>query len=379
MQLQIPIVGITIGPEYANDVNNSLNLVDSHDHTFGKGVPITTNALNINADLTLNTFNLISTNTVRFVQRTSTIPNVAPNQGCIYIANGDFYVNDALGHNPIQITSGGAVNATTSGISNPPASATFISSQLVVNSNVTTPANIVMASAILGNLIPSTNTYTVSPPTLGANYVVTMPLPPTPNGTTAALIMDWTGAITASVPQYQAFVPTGVVFPFSGGSSIPAGFLLADGSAVSRSLYPNLNTLYSGLGYPYGSGDGLNTFNVPNLTDRAPFGIGSRFTLGQTGGNLDPSLDTLVSHGHGNAAHSHTDAGHQHFLQFYGGGGASNIPLAQNGGGPVAGGFNTNSGAANIQPNTIGIQSTGNSSTNGNMPPFIGMNYIIKT
>lgn len=59
-------------------------------------------------------------------------------------------------------------------------------------------------------------------------------------------------------------VPTGVVQAFA-GSTTPQGWLLCDGSAVSRTDYA---ALYAVIGTTYGAGDGSSTFNLPNLTDR---------------------------------------------------------------------------------------------------------------
>ena len=46
---------------------------------------------------------------------------------------------------------------------------------------------------------------------------------------------------------------------------IPSGYLLCDGSEVSREEY---GTLFNMIGTYYGEGDGSTTFNLPNLTDR---------------------------------------------------------------------------------------------------------------
>lgn len=46
-------------------------------------------------------------------------------------------------------------------------------------------------------------------------------------------------------------------------STATGNFLLADGSAVSRTTY---STLFNVIGTTYGSGDGSTTFNLPNLT-----------------------------------------------------------------------------------------------------------------
>lgn len=53
------------------------------------------------------------------------------------------------------------------------------------------------------------------------------------------------------------------------GSALPAGFLWADGSAVSRATYAELFAAY---GTAYGAGDGSTTFNLPDLRGRSTFG-----------------------------------------------------------------------------------------------------------
>lgn len=59
-------------------------------------------------------------------------------------------------------------------------------------------------------------------------------------------------------------IPTGTVHAFA-GSTAPAGYLLCDGSAVSRTTYSNL---FAVIGTTYGVGNGTSTFNLPNLIDR---------------------------------------------------------------------------------------------------------------
>lgn len=49
------------------------------------------------------------------------------------------------------------------------------------------------------------------------------------------------------------------------GSGTPDGFLLCDGSALSRSTYSDL---FTAIGTLYGAGDGSTTFNLPDLTDK---------------------------------------------------------------------------------------------------------------
>ncbi len=54
----------------------------------------------------------------------------------------------------------------------------------------------------------------------------------------------------------------GTVVPFN-GTSVPQGFLLCDGSAVSRTTY---SKLFSIIGVSCGQGDGSTTFNLPDNT-----------------------------------------------------------------------------------------------------------------
>lgn len=58
-------------------------------------------------------------------------------------------------------------------------------------------------------------------------------------------------------------IPPGTIIDFAGPvANIPSGWLLCDGSAVSRTTYANLFTTISTL---WGGGDGLTTFNIPDL------------------------------------------------------------------------------------------------------------------
>lgn len=65
----------------------------------------------------------------------------------------------------------------------------------------------------------------------------------------------------ASTAFVQALVPPGVVFPYAGPIP-PTGWLLADGSAISRTVYARL---FAAIGTTYGAGDGTTTFNLPEL------------------------------------------------------------------------------------------------------------------
>lgn len=105
-----------------------------------------------------------------------------------------------------------------------------------------------------------------------------------------------TPAITLDDREGNA-VETGTV-TFFAGDTAPTGWLLCDGTAVSRSTFADL---FAVIGTAYGPGDGSTTFNVPDLRQRFPLGkadAGTGAALGDTGGTIDHThgLDTASSH-----------------------------------------------------------------------------------
>src|SRR6185312_8280824 len=96
-----------------------------------------------------------------------------------------------------------------------------------------------------------------------------------------------------------------------GATSAPTGWLLCDGSAVSRTTY---SALFAIIGTTYGSGDGSTTFNVPDLRQRFPLGkaaSGTGASLGATGGAID-NTHTSAAHTHTMGNHTHTLGNHTH-------------------------------------------------------------------
>lgn len=100
-------------------------------------------------------------------------------------------------------------------------------------------------------------------------------------------------------------VPAGLIEPFA-GSTVPAGFLLCDGTAVSRTVYA---TLYAVIGDTFGDGDGETTFNLPDLSGRVPLGVSQAHALGSTGGSETVTLteSELPAHVHEVPQHGHAD------------------------------------------------------------------------
>lgn len=77
----------------------------------------------------------------------------------------------------------------------------------------------------------------------------------------------------------QMIVPVGVVQAFAGPTT-PQGWLLCDGSAVSRTDYADL---FAVIGTTFGTGDGSTTFNLPNLVDKFVEGSSTAGTVKNAG------------------------------------------------------------------------------------------------
>ena len=72
----------------------------------------------------------------------------------------------------------------------------------------------------------------------------------------------------------------GTIKPW-GKATAPAGYLLCDGAAVSRSTYADL---FAVISTTYGAGDSSTTFNVPDLQGKFPRGKSGTTNLATTGG-----------------------------------------------------------------------------------------------
>lgn len=186
-------------------------------------------------------------------------------------------------------------------------------------------------------------------------------------------------------------IPTGTLHAFA-GSTAPAGYLLCDGSAVSRTTYASL---FAVLSTTYGAGNGSTTFNVPDLRGRAPVGAGSDSTAAN---NVSRTLGTkfgdtrLQSHTHTgttgnmNSNNLHRPSvnspdGHTWGADFGGTSGVSTFVFAPTNifagcyGGTT---LRTDQFDINHQHNITTNDHNQSIGTGANAPPSLGVNYIIK-
>ena len=194
------------------------------------------------------------------------------------------------------------------------------------------------------------------------------------NGTQASV-----GPSPATLPPAEA---VGVIKPF-GGASAPAGYLLCDGTAYLRAVYPGL---FAVIGTTWGTGSGGTQFNVPDLRGRTLVGAGtgtglSTRTLGQQTYGAEThqlAANEMPYHNH-TASSVVTESPHTHtansFVGFTGSGtfGPSFV------GSPYSyGAISTDAAATGLSVATS-IGYAGGTNAVSLMNPFAVVNYVIKT
>lgn len=92
-------------------------------------------------------------------------------------------------------------------------------------------------------------------------------------------------------------------------SAAQTGWLLCDGTAISRTAYSQL-FLY--IGTNYGAGDGSTTFNLPDCRDRFIMGASGTHPLGTSGGSTTININIPHTHSHGLNNHTHASQPHTH-------------------------------------------------------------------
>lgn len=222
MDLNLPDVSVTIGPDWASDINTAITTIDAHDHSAGKGVQIGSPGINIASDFSMNGYNLIEPRSVRLKDNVTAITG-ASDLNILHCAGGNLYYRDGAG-NQIQLTVGGALNASSVGgfggdygTSTASAFYTTASTKFTFWSNTNVPAIMDFGTIIIRKVTASGNGISiVAASAISGDYTLTLPaaLP----GATSLLLCDTSGNISFSTaPTLTALTVTGAV-DFSTGS-----------------------------------------------------------------------------------------------------------------------------------------------------------------
>ena len=181
-------------------------------------------------------------------------------------------------------------------------------------------------------------------------------------------------------------VPTGVITMYANSSVPSGGWLQCNGSDVSRTTYSDLFAI---CGTTFGVGDGSTTFTLPDMRSRVPVGRGdgganlTNRTVGATGGTEDETLTTsqMPSHSHSHslaAATASFSAPGTGIYSAVGGAGSEPVATKQNFNGATE--IILDASALDHTHGITGsINSAGSGNSHNNMPPFLGVNFIIKT
>lgn len=192
MGLTLPTPSTTTGPQWANDINNAFDKVDSHDHTPGNGGLVPVAGLDINADLSFlgssGAFSAIDLVSTRYT-------NQGANPGterAIYARNDNLYWNTSAGAE-VQITNGINVNAgagSISGMTAPGVSVSFSSPAYTFQQAVNTPAVLDAGTVRIRDLSVGSGSIDLTSPSPSANYTLTFPA----TAPTAARLLGWSGS-----------------------------------------------------------------------------------------------------------------------------------------------------------------------------------------
>jgi microcystin-dependent protein len=118
--------------------------------------------------------------------------------------------------------------------------------------------------------------------------------------------------------QGSGSVPVGTMLMYVSATPPDKTYAPCDGRTLSRTAYSDL---FAVIATAFGAGDGSTTFNLPNMTDKLPIGVGAiAASIGATGGSSSITItnDNMPSHSHPitdkTHAHGITDGGHSHTL-----------------------------------------------------------------
>jgi len=110
MNLNLPEVLSTLGPEWASEINAAFETVDLHDHSSGKGVKIKPAGIDINANLSFANFKLTNLGAAQLTNLSATLTGVT-NSNSVYVKDGDLYFTNNAGV-VVQLTTGGSIVST---------------------------------------------------------------------------------------------------------------------------------------------------------------------------------------------------------------------------------------------------------------------------
>ncbi len=218
--------------------------------------------------------------------------------------------------------------------------------------------------------------------------------PNTPiQGGTGSLTITVPGCVYIGSPQpspdqpmspAQGATPTGAILPYA-GEMAPEGYLLCNGAEINRTTYASL---FGVIGSTYGVGNGNTTFHLPDLRGRFPLGLDN---MGGTSADVVTAAEADSLAGSGGAethtltinempAHSHLVRQRRSSRHEPEESGNWEVEITQR---HNESGWRSDDSTSNPLNSQTGenvpLQNTGGDQAHNNMPPYLSLNYIIKT
>jgi len=181
-------------------------------------------------------------------------------------------------------------------------------------------------------------------------------------------------------------LPVGAMAAWGGlAASVPAGYLPCDGTTRPQATYPEL---FAVIGTTYNTGGEAGTdFRLPNLKDRFPMGLGTRFTTLGAGADTYTHVHALSvnDHAHGMSDHYH-DIQHTHTtgvenktIGSIPGGGSRNATDSGHAHGTNSMSVTNSNWTAQGLTGTYGAGALGGTAdSRDHTPPYLVVNYIIR-
>jgi microcystin-dependent protein len=143
------------------------------------------------------------------------------------------------------------------------------------------------------------------------------------------------------------------------GNFAPQGWAFCNGQTLAITQNSALFTL---IGTTYG-GDGVTTFNLPNLGSRIPYGGDGTRPIGTSAGEESVTLTTQQIPAHSHPVGASDNAASQTSP-------AGNVPATW-------GDTPYSNGPSNTSMDSTGVASTGGNQPHENRPPFLALTFII--
>jgi hypothetical protein len=256
MGLTQPTPTTATGPGWATSLNTNSSLIDAHDHSVGKGVPIGTAGINIQADFNVNGNRLSTPKSVVFQDQSVSLAST--DARAVYCLNGNlFFVN---GSTDVQITNGTALAGTPGSITGlvSPASVVFTGQNFSFFYASSTFADVSCRNV---NLYQGANAMKL---TYGGTSSYTCTFPGAVPAQSALVVMSTSGALSNGTSPTIGSDATGLV---TYNSRIGIGSTSGVEPTVADSGY--LGTSAKPLGYTYiGSVE-----SVPKVIDGTPYAL----------------------------------------------------------------------------------------------------------